>query len=100
MPSPRKSPMKCPKGYRTIVVDGQTWYWTHAHTLVTLVARNAVTRERVEANHEVIDRLQRELGVGAWDDRRECNMIEPRHVAGFLKDVTRWQPAQLPALNA
>jgi hypothetical protein len=85
---PLKKPLERPKGYRTIVVEGQTWFW--CVSAQTIIARNQATGAREVADHATVDRLQAALEPGAWDDRRECSMVEPRHVSAWLKDVAHW----------
>lgn len=92
MKTPRKNatrPMTRPKGYRTIVVEDEMWFWTRGGS--GIVARKAATRERFEADWQTVERFQRECGPGTWNEYGECSTIEPRHVAGWLKDITRWR---------
>ena len=82
----RAKPLSRPKGYRVITIDGEKWYWTQARSgVVSLVARHARTGNRLVADCNMVDLLQRAFGPGTWDELRERCMIEPRHVAGWLQ---------------
>lgn len=78
------TPIRRPAGYRTIAVDGETWYWTPTRMWTVLVARNASTGRRLEATEKVVKQIQAELGHGVWDESRGANIIEPRHVAAWI----------------
>ena len=69
-------------------MDGVVWSWTVSGSRI--IARNAETRERAVAEWDVVERLQAEFGRGAWGDVHERNMVEPRHVAGWLRDRAGW----------
>lgn len=79
---------KRPKGYRSITVDGELWYWTPGGW--GIIARNARTGERRQATSSVVDNLVREFGA-VWDDRRERPIMTPGHVAEWLRNPTRWE---------
>lgn len=79
-----RAPIRRPAGFRVIVVDGATWYWTPTRMWTVLVARNALTGHRIEASAEVVKQIQAELGHSVWDDVRGTNVIEPRHVAAWI----------------
>ena len=84
MTSPNK-PFPRPKGYRTIKVRGVVWYW--AVSGGQIIARNSATRERAASGREQLERIERMIGSGPWDERHECSIVEPRHAAAWLESL-------------
>ena len=88
-----KTLLKRPKGYRQIIVEGEIWYWTTSNTFNPLVARHAMTRAKIAADHATVDRLAAIHGFCGYDDRRECPIYGPGLVAAWIKEAIHWIPA-------